>query len=375
MLQRTLTLVTALVAVLAFPVFAAAAVTTEAASPGLGAWAGIAILGATLGTGALTLLDAAKRTDPKGNTADIVEMMKQDNPILDDIRFMEGNLPTGERTTIRTGLPDVYWRLINQGTPTSKSRTVQVDEQVGMLEAWSEVDTKLVRMQNNPAAFRLSEARAFIQAMGIEFASTLFYGSQGTAPEEFTGLAPRYSSLSAENADNIIDAGGTGSDNASIWLVSWGDDQVRGIYPKGSKAGIDHKDHGEAVVETVNGIGGSRLTVFRDQFNFDGGLVVKDWRYAVRICNIDVSDRRAATDSDLIDWMETAVELMPDNAPNLRFYMNRTMRRLLRTEARRAVSAGGGLNYDNFEGKRILMFDDIPIRRTDALLNTEARVT
>ena len=78
---------------------------------------------ATLAQSVLTLADWAKRLDPDGKVPAIVEMLSQTNEVLADMLFKEGNLPTGERTTIRTGLPSVYWRLLNQGVAPSKSTT------------------------------------------------------------------------------------------------------------------------------------------------------------------------------------------------------------------------------------------------------------
>jgi len=172
---------------------------------------------AVLATTAMTLLDYAKRLDPNDQVARIIELLAQTNQILEDMPFMEGNLITGHRTTVRTGLPDVFWRLLNQGVLTSKSRTAQIDEQCGMLEAYSQVDRDLADLGGNAGGVRLSEARAFLEAMNQEMASTLIYGS-ASAPEEFIGLAARYSSLSAGNADNIIPAGGTGSTYDLYWL-------------------------------------------------------------------------------------------------------------------------------------------------------------
>jgi hypothetical protein len=60
-----------------------------------------------------------------------------------------------------------------------------------MMEDYSEVDKALVEMAGNPAAFRLQEDRPHIEGMNQEFASTLFYGDESTAPEEFTGLSAR----------------------------------------------------------------------------------------------------------------------------------------------------------------------------------------
>jgi hypothetical protein len=277
--------------------------------------------------------------------------------------------------TIRTGLPTVYWRMLNQGIPPSKSTTAQVDENAGMLEAWSEVDKDLALLNGNVSAFRLSEAKAFLEAMNQEMAQTLFYGNSGIAAEEFNGLAPRYSAISgATNAENIVDAGGTGSDNTSIWLVAWGEETVTGIFPKGSKAGLMHEDFGEVTVEVTAGIAGNRMRALQERYQWKAGLVVKDWRYVVRIANIDVSDLAGGTPPDLIAAMEQADEILPNNLGKRVFYAPRRVTRYLRKQVRTAVANGGGLTFENYQGKRVMTFDGIPIRRVDQILLTEARV-
>lgn len=330
---------------------------------------------ATIGTGVKTLMDFAKELDPNGQVAKVVELLSQTNEMLADMNFVEGNLPTGHRTTVRTGLPPVFWRLLNQGVPTSKSTKAQIDEQCGMLEAWAEVDVDLAKLNGNMAASRLSEARAFLEAMNQEMQSVVIYGNGGLTPEEFTGLAPRYSDSAATNGSNVIKVtAGGGGDNASIWLVAWGDETVTGMFPKGSQAGLIHDDFGEQTIEVTNGIGGTRMRALQERWQWKAGIVVKDWRYAVRICNVDISDLAAANVTVLIDAMEHASEIIPNELGKKVFYMNRTLRRYLRKEARESVGAGGGLTYQNFDGQRILTFDDIPIRRVDALLNTETAV-
>src|SRR5512146_2847170 len=167
---------------------------------------------ATLNATVLSLLDWAKRIDPKGKTAPIAELLSQNNEILTDMRWMQGNLPTGHRTTVRTGLPTVTWRLLNGGVAPSKSTTAQIDEQCGMLEAYSEVDVDLAALNGDVGAFRLSEAAAFIESMNQEMASTLFYGNSSTDPEQFMGLAPRFDTISGANSGkNIVNGGGSGS--------------------------------------------------------------------------------------------------------------------------------------------------------------------
>lgn len=333
---------------------------------------------AVLSSASLTLEDWAKRLDPDGKVPVIVEMLSQTNEILMDMRFQEGNLATGHRTTIRTGLPAVYWRLLNQGVPPSKSKTAQVDEHAGMLEAWSECDKDLAELAGNLAAFRMSESRPFIEAMNQEMASTLFYGNAGTTPEEFTGLAPRYSAISgATNGSNVISGAGTGSDNSSIWLVVWGDNTCFGVFPKGSKAGLIHEDYGLVTVEVTAGIGGNRMRAYQERYQWKAGLVVKDWRFVVRICNIDISNLVAKSSAaDLTELMIKAYHRIPSlKMGRAAWYMNRTCFQMLDIQRRDDVSTGGGLTYQNVDGVVRPTFRDIPIARCDALLETEAQIT
>jgi hypothetical protein len=332
---------------------------------------------AALGASVYTLADIAKTMDPEGKVAKVIELLSQTNEMLEDMMWKEGNLPTGHRVTVRTGLPTVAWRLLNQGVTPSKSTKAQIDEQCGILEAWCEVDKDLALLNGNTAEFRLSEAFAFIEAMNIEMQSTLLYGNSAVDPEKFTGLSIRYSSLSANNARNIVSGGGSGSDNTSIWLIVWGENTIHGIYPKGSQAGLMHADHGEVTVETTAGMGGTRLRAYQDQYQWKCGVALKDWRYVARIPNIDVSNLVAKSSAaDVLELMIKATH----RVENLRmgrpaFYMNRTVMQMLDIMRRDDVMAGGGLTYENVDGKREYSFRGIPVRICDAILETEAAVS
>lgn len=338
---------------------------------------------ATLANGNLTLADWAKRTDPDGRVPIVAELLSQSNEILEDCVFKEGNLPTGERVVIRTGLPTVYWRALNQGIPSSKSTTAQVDEACGILEARSEVDKDLAMLNGNTAGFRLSEDTAFLEAMNQTQASTLFYGNPGTDPKQFLGLAARYSSLSGGNAQNILSAGGSSSDNTSVYLVVWGDQTVYCPFPKGSKAGLVHEDLGE---QTVYNSDGTRLQALATRYQWKNGLVVKDWRYVVRICNIDVSDligqtgtQAASASTALIKLMARSLYRIPNMAMGrAAFYMNRTVHSGLSIAAldksQYVLKINEGLSQFG-QPYSWLSFLGVPLRRVDALLNTEAAVS
>jgi hypothetical protein len=328
---------------------------------------------ATLAANNPTLLDVAKRTDPDGSIATIVELLAQTNDVLQDMTFIEGNLPTGNKTTVRTGLPTPTWRKLYGGVQPTKSTTAQVTDSCGMLEAYAEIDKALADLNGNTAAFRLSEDAAHIEGMSQEMASTLFYGNEGSEPEAFTGLAPRFNSKSASNSTNIIDAGGTGSDNTSIWLCVWGPQTGFGIYPKGSRAGLQMTDKGQVTIENVDGAGG-RMEGYRTHYRHDMGLTIRDWRYFVRIPNIDVSDLdTVANTKNLINWMIQASERIPSFGKGRAcWYVNRTIREKLRIGILEKTASN--LSWETVEGKRVMTFDDIPVRRTDALVNNEARV-
>lgn len=332
---------------------------------------------ATIGSSVLTLADWAKRLDPTGKISLIVELLSQTNEILTDMLWREGNLPTGHRVTVRTGLPTVAWRLLNQGIQPSKSTTAQIDEAVGILEAWSEVDVDLAMLNGNTAAFRLSEAQAFIEAMNQEMAATLFFGNAGIDPEEFTGLSVRYSDLGADNAQNIVDGGGTGSDNSSIWLVGWGDNSIYGIFPKGSQAGLEHNDFGLETVETAAGVGQTRMRAYRDQWKWKSGIALKDWRFTARIPNLDISNLVSGSGAaDLTDLMIRAMHRIENLRMNkMVWYMNRSLFQFLDLQRRDDVISGGGLVYKDVDGHAIPHFRQIPIRICDALIETESRVT
>lgn len=329
---------------------------------------------ATLSASNPTLLDFKQSLDPNGMVANTIEVLHETNEILQDMTIIEGNLPTGHKHVVRTGLPTPTWRKLYGGVQPTKSTRVPVTDTCGMMEAYSECDKALADLNGNTLAFRRDEDKAHVEGMGQEMAATLFYGDEDSSPEEFTGLAPRYNDLSAENADNIINAGGSGSDNTSIWLVLWGPQSCHGIYPKGSQAGLQYTDKGQVTIEDVDGNGG-RMEAYRSHYRWDCGIALPNWKDVVRIANIDVSDLNTlANTKELITWMIQASERI-DNFGKGRaaFYVNRTIREKLRLGIQEKIA--NNLTWDSVAGKRVMTFDDIPVRRCDALLNEETAVS
>ena len=336
---------------------------------------------ATLNNNYPTLADLKKQMDGKGNVvSDIIEILQDTNPILQDMPFYEANLGTKHLTTVRAGIPTATWRRLYQGVQPQKGKTTQVEDTCGMLEAWSEVDSKLIDISGNPARFRMNEASAFLEGMNRQMATAIFYGNTDQDPEQFNGLAPRFDSLSAANASQIVDGGGTGSDNTSIWMVVWSERTCHGIYPKGSKAGLSREDKGKTTKELPDG---GLYDVHREKFEWDCGLSVRDWRYIVRIANIDVSDMIGGSVDMFALLRKGYWKLKQREISNGRaaIYANSDVLEALDaqstpTTATSATTSTGNVRYGPMEigGKEVMGYRNMPIRETDALLNTEARV-
>lgn len=344
---------------------------------------------ATIGGTALTYADWAKRIDEDGKIAVIINLLSQTNELLDDLMVVEGNLPTGHKTTVRTGLPSATWRLLNYGVAKTKSTTAQITDNCGMLECYSEVDKDLADLNGNSAEFRLSEDMAFLEGMNQQMASAFMYSNSLATPAQIMGFAPRYNATAtatAQTAANLIDAGGTGSTNTSIWVATWGANYVHGIFPKGKISGLQHRDLGEWPLSDANG---NLYQGYRTHFKWDTGLTVRDWRYVVRIANIDVSLLSGGSAANLINALIRAVHRLPttpsrvsteqkSDAPNMpevgrtAIYCNRIIRTYLDIQALNKTNVL--LRFDEWDGKPVTTFRGIPVRTTDAILSNEARI-
>jgi len=338
---------------------------------------------ATVGATHLTLLDHAKAYGQDGSRLVIAEVLNQSNPIIADLLLREANGPTSHRSLMRTGIPQGVYRKFYRGVQPTKSIKAAIEDTMCMLEDRVEVDKDLATLENDLAAFRMDEARAHIEGIGQQLATAIFYADTDTNPERFLGLSPRYSSLSAANAQNIISGSGTGSDQTSIWLIRHSPQALFGIFPKGSKAGIIHEDLGLGDAFDTQ-TPPARYRAYMDRFQVKMGLVVPDWRYNVRICNIDTTALVAESSAaDLVKLMVKAMHRVPSqNWGEYCWYGNRTVAQWLDIQSMGKATSGSGIvtnvqfsSQDQAQGKVVQSFRGIPWRTCDAILNTEAAVS
>ena len=336
----------------------------------------------------LSHIEWLRRFDPNGNAADVAEALNENNEIIQDVAFKEGNLPTGDKQTIRTGLPAVYWRQLNRGVPTGKSQVASVTETCAELMARSQLDVAVARLNGLDAAIRSQEEKPFIESMSQAFAKTLFYGDASKTMEGFTGLATRYSTLNtslAENAKNVIDCGGTGKKLTSIYIVGWGDN-VYCPYPKGSSVGLKSEDLGKQLVDDDLG---NKFLAYVSMYTWNVGLMVRDWRYVVRLANINpddlfagkgigAGDLKAADSTNILLKLDLALsKLRRTGGTRYAMYMNSDVHSGLNVVAARCnmnvIKFSDSLN-EYGDHSSWSSFKNIPLRQCDQIVNTETHV-
>lgn len=326
--------------------------------------------------GMATMYDVAQQVGSSGKGEDmarqkIIEMQAQTNEIWQALPIQTCNDGTKEKAVLRTALPDVAWRMINQGVKATKSSSEQIAFTTGGVEGRAEIDERLMQLNKNSNVFRLNENYAHQEAMSQKMCTTLFYGDEHTNPASFTGLgAYFYDKTTQEDvyAKQIIDAGGSGNNLTSLWIVTFAPDTVYGIVPEGIPAGYQYNDMGK---EKVTDKQGGAYYAYVSQFKWDLGLAVKDPRYVVRVANIDTTS--FDDNNNFIRKLIMGYNQIhnPDHGRTF-IFCNRQVQTYLAILASEKKNVN--LRLDEFAGKKIEHFWGAPILRNDAILNTESQV-
>ena len=336
---------------------------------------------ATLGATYLNLMDLVQREKPDHTVATVCEILDQHNPALQDIRWAVCNDGTQNITYFRTKLPTASLLSAGGGVPVDKSNVSQITDATSRIGVASEVDKRILELNGNSAAQRALEARSMLEALNQTAMNLWFYGNATTGipttPNvlSFDGLSKRYGLLSGGNAEQIIDAGGTGSDNTSIWFVVNGEKTVSGLIPLGATAGVKHTAVNGGVPVSKTESNGNIREVYQDIWEWHMGMKVEDWRGAVRIANIDVSNLVGESSAaDLIKLMIKAQHRLEpvEGLGTPVIYVSRTVAQQLDIQALNKQT--GNITSETVDGKRKTMFRGYHIRTIHQLLDTEARV-
>ena len=333
---------------------------------------------ATVGSLALTLNDYRKRMNPQGYIDMIIEVLAESNPILDDMTWMEGNLLTGNKTTLRSALPDVEVRYLNRGISPEKSSTKQIVDTSVILEARSEVDEELLALAPDKEAFRRSEDKAFIEAFGQKVAKMTMYGNTDLDPDTFNGLDIRHRIMGVNTVTaqgyTTTDAGGTtASSMTSAFIVEWGDRATTGIYPREATAGLVHEDLGR---RTIYDASNKRFEAMVSLFKWKCGLTCRDYRGAGAVRNILSSYLTTGTATQkmgIIKGIVTAHDRMRHPERCVMYVSNELYTAL---KLYLLDKSNTYVTIENLSsGIPVLRFDGMKVVRLDCMINNESQFT
>lgn len=324
---------------------------------------------------------------PEGQT---LELIKPFNPIMEDALFTECNQGTKHLHSVLDGYPDATWGRLHRGVKASKASWQHAEDTTGWIESRSQIEERILELAKDPARQRLTSSVPFLKTLGLKAQSAFFYGNTDTQVEQIKGILPRMSNfatgipdpLKPHLANQVINGGGVGSDNASIVVVTWSDTGVQMLYPAGVKAGIKIKDRGSEAVD--DGFGGTyyaKVTTFEQHL----GVAVSDYTSSGAVRNIDVSDLMAGT-VDIFKLMRKLKYRLAQTYPmgskhgRTAVYCNRTIAEAWEDQSSDRALINANPNYvpvkqAEFEGQMVKTWNGWPVRITDGLLNTEAAIT
>lgn len=331
----------------------------------------------TIGLGH-TLNDLRNILKPDGSVDRVLEILSQDNPIMQHAIWTEGDLPTGNKTTVRASLPSPSIRRINRGVAATKGTTKQIIDVCMSLEDRSVIDVELLRGKPNPQAYRAAEDDAHVEGMAQYVAAMMLYGDLSNEPDTINGFMARYNTLTGAKGTpgyqviNANLAAQSGDTNTSMLIVDWGADRVSGIYPRNTQAGLRTKDLGISDVEDSNG---NEYQAMKTLYHWDWGLAVHNVRSVARVANINAAglgNLSAAQQTSLVDKIVYAKNVLwKPKAPKM--YVSDSLYTFLEIYLTHKDNVHI-TRQDLANAESVLRFDGIPVFKMDCMADTEAVV-
>jgi hypothetical protein len=315
----------------------------------------------------LTLIELGKRS-LNGVLQDITENLSKQRAALRDGVWVPANKLTSHVHTRRIALPSGTWRLANQGVANEASRTRQVEEGVGTLEAFSVVDEFLIDLAQDKARFVMQEDLAFLEGLAQTFATALVYGDTRDDPEQFDGWTSRSRALGTY----VLGAGGSTS-CTSMYLIQWGETKCHFIYLPGVGKGaggdtpVERKDLG---FETVLDDSSNPYRAHRSQFKLHAGFCIHDDRNFAALRNMATTGGAYLFNPDSVITLLNRMENLGEGAM---IYCNATVKTQVEIQAMDKANVMYG--PVNVFGEQVTGFRGHPLRLEDAILNTETAIT
>lgn len=331
-----------------------------------------------LGSSFVTVSDMLAMTRPDGSLeTEVVNRVAKTNGLFSKLPFMKGNKTDGHQQVQLVTVPTVGYITYNVAPTTSKAGRVQRTDTVGTISTYSKVDPNLAKDQDNPEAFRKSEDIAFLESTINQASTDIIYANSASEALKFDGLAVRYGTVNTTRHNSgyyMINGGGSGSDNTSIYVAKIGPGGLMGLVGKNGTIGIQTIDHGDKV--WIADSAGTQMPYMVTEIKLELGLTVKNPGAVVRICNIDksalVTESSAANLQKLIF---KAAEMIENVDGQTAVICNRTVKAHLGIQAFQKTTLGLHAIADTW-GEHVEMIPGVgPVIVEDAITNAEATIS
>lgn len=326
------------------------------------------------------MLDIVGTKDVQVNK--IINVLAAQDEVVKDLPYFPMNKGDKHEEVILSYIPTPKRRMYNEGVVPDVAKFAKRSYTADKFETTAQLDEDLAIVGQGVNYNLMKIMLGHATGMAKEYGRTIFYGTPEGESEGTDGFATIYNSLTGETAGQIVNAddGSGANDNGytSIYAANWGEGQLFGVYPEGTKAGIEtiKRNGGERVkIQGVNRLGvAGEFYGYEETLKQRHGLVAADYRFGGRIANIRVDALKTGSAADLIDLLIDLQESLRVQKGGI-IYVNKVIKSILRKQARNEVKGGGGLTYANYHGEEVLMFGDMPIRTCDAISLTEGKVS
>ena len=317
-------------------------------------------------TDQLTSLEVAKRSGFSQDSRRIIEELNAYNELLLDAPIVEANEGTVDSHLVRTAIPHGQLRGYNQGVGKGSSQTKTIKDVISNIEIYSTVDKQLIDESAHPKEVMQSEQNAFIEGLSQDITDQLIYGNHESDVRETNGLAIRRKSTGTY----CISMGGSNSGHlTSVYLIKWGMDKARIIYPRGAKnAGVEYTYLGE---QTVSDGANGEYQAYRAHYRIARGLSVGHEASIIRLCNIDVT--AANIGNTLAEKIVQVMPLLARGAGTVSIACNSVVKGLFNIAA--INKSNVLLPREDPWGNEVLQIGNARIRECPSILLTEATVS
>ena len=327
--------------------------------------------------------------DARAVYLEIARVLDRDCPLIRYLPMITTNQILDNVTMRTDSLPVPGTRRFNTGVQATAAKNTQIKDPTALYEAYSEVDKELYRIQNEPDMWRMDQDMSHVEGFKQAMESLLFYGNLAQDPGSFNGLATRFNNLeSYPNGDqswlpNVWNGGQTSGSCTSAWFIELGKNKVYGIYPANTPGGLTVENLGEQTKRTPASVGSGPQNDYKYQvlvthMLWRMGIQIADERCVQRIANINPI-ALSSNNFDESIFIEAKNQLPGGGeAPGTILLMNRQMK--TQVDIRSTVQKLNAItnftpNETDVFGKKVTMFQGVPILMAEKILNTETVVS